>query len=149
MQSVPITTNVGSSNSIRNIQWHSFYLFHVLFSQCITNSARNVKLGRGNMLEYYLNPLSQSIPLQKTSKISECRQRSVVLVEESEYQRKPLTCWGLSWGWSYCNWIYNCLCNQCLSPLKLWVQIPLRRGYLIQHYVIKFVSDLRQVSGFL
>ena len=58
-------------------------------------------------------------------------------------------CWELSWGWSYCNWIYNYLCNQCLSPLKLWVQIPLRRGYLIQHYVIKFVSDLRQVSGFL
>jgi hypothetical protein len=34
-----------------------------------------------------------------------------------------------------------------LSPLKLWVRIPL--VYLIQHYVIKFVSDLRQVCGFL
>jgi hypothetical protein len=27
-------------------------------------------------------------------------------------------------------WIYNYLCNQCLSPLKLWVQIQLRRGVL-------------------
>ena len=33
-------------------------------------------------------------------------------------------------------------CNQCLSPLGYEV-------YSIQHYVIKFVSDLRQVGGFL
>jgi hypothetical protein len=30
--------------------------------------------------------------------------------------------------WSYGSWIYNYLCNQCLSPLMLWVQILLRRG---------------------
>jgi len=29
-----------------------------------------------------------------------------------------------SWSWSYCSWIYNYLCNQCLSPLKLWVGTP-------------------------
>jgi len=23
----------------------------------------------------------------------------------------------LSWSWSYGSWIYNYLCNQCLSPL--------------------------------
>jgi len=22
------------------------------------------------------------------------------------------------------SWIYYCLCNQCLSPLKLWVRSP-------------------------
>ena len=27
-------------------------------------------------------------------------------------------------------WIYNYLCNQCLSPLTLWVRIPFRRGTL-------------------
>jgi len=37
---------------------------------------------------------------------------------------------GPSWSWSYGSWIYNYLCNQCLSPLKLWVRIPLRRGVL-------------------
>ena len=37
---------------------------------------------------------------------------------------------GLSWSWSYCSWIYNYLCNQFLSPLMLWVQIPLRWGAL-------------------
>jgi hypothetical protein len=36
--------------------------------------------------------------------------------------------WRLSW--SYGSWIYNYLCNQCLSPLMLWVQILLGRGVL-------------------
>jgi hypothetical protein len=37
--------------------------------------------------------------------------------------------WSLGplWSWSYDNWIYNYICNQCLSPLILWVWIPLRR----------------------
>ena len=30
---------------------------------------------------------------------------------------------GLSCSWLYGSWIYNYLCNQCLSPLKLWVWI--------------------------
>jgi hypothetical protein len=30
----------------------------------------------------------------------------------------------------YGSWIYNDLCNQCLSPLTLWVLIPLRWGVL-------------------
>ena len=34
---------------------------------------------------------------------------------------------GPSWPWSYGSWIFNYLCNRCLSPLKLWVRIPLRR----------------------
>jgi hypothetical protein len=33
-------------------------------------------------------------------------------------------------SWSYGSWIYNYLCNQCLSPLTLWVWTPLRRGVL-------------------
>ena len=33
--------------------------------------------------------------------------------------------WGMSWSWSCGNWIYNYLCSQCLSPLRLWVKIPL------------------------
>ena len=35
-----------------------------------------------------------------------------------------------SWSWSYGNWIYNYLCNQCLSSPTLWVPIPLRRDVL-------------------
>jgi hypothetical protein len=49
---------------------------------------------------------------------------------------------------NYCfGWIYSYLCNLGLSPLKF----ESRSGqvYLIQHYVIKFVSALQQVCGFL
>jgi hypothetical protein len=37
---------------------------------------------------------------------------------------------GTLWSWLYGSWIYNYLCNQCLSPLTLWVWIPLRRSVL-------------------
>ena len=30
---------------------------------------------------------------------------------------------GPSWSLSYVSWIYNYLCNQCLSTLKFWVRI--------------------------
>ena len=33
---------------------------------------------------------------------------------------------GSSWPWAYGSWIYNYLCNQCLSPLMLWVRISIR-----------------------
>ena len=36
----------------------------------------------------------------------------------------------LNEGSSYGSWIYNYLCNQWLSPLTLWVRIPLGRGEL-------------------
>ena len=56
---------------------------------------------------------------------------------------------GPSWYWSYGSWIYNFMCNQCLSPLKLWVRIPLMANvYSIQYCVINFVSDLWQIGSF-
>ena len=33
---------------------------------------------------------------------------------------------GPSWLLSYGSWIYNYICNQCLSPVTLWVRILLR-----------------------
>jgi len=36
---------------------------------------------------------------------------------------------GPSWPWSYGSWIYNYLCNQCLSPLMLWVRISIMARY--------------------
>ena len=54
----------------------------------------------------------------------------------------------MSWAWSYGSWIYNYLCNQCLTPLT-WVQTRSCAVCSIQHYVIKFFSDLWQVGGFL
>ena len=49
----------------------------------------------------------------------------------------------------YGSCIYNYLCNQCLSPLTRDLESRSRLVYSMQHYAIKFVSDLRQVGGFL
>ena len=37
---------------------------------------------------------------------------------------------GPSWSWSYGSWIFNYLCNQCLSPVKSWFLTPFRWGIL-------------------
>jgi hypothetical protein len=58
---------------------------------------------------------------------------------------------GPSWSWSHGSWIYNNLCNQSVSiTTKVVISNPAHgEVYSIQHYVLKFVRDLRQVSGFL
>ena len=74
-----------------------------------------------------------------------------------------------SGSWTRGSWIYNYIWNQHISPLTLRVRILLRRSvldtalcdkvcqwfesysgevYSIQHNVIKFASDLWQVSSF-
>ena len=40
-----------------------------------------------------------------------------------EFYISKVNQWGSSW--SYGSWIYNYLCNQCLSPLMLWVRITI------------------------
>jgi len=43
---------------------------------------------------------------------------------------------GASSSWSYGRWIYNYLCNQCLSPLTVVNLNPVHgEVYPIQHYV--------------
>jgi len=42
-------------------------------------------------------------------------------------EKEHITLWpGPSWPWFYGRWIYNYLCNRCLSPLMLWVRISIR-----------------------
>jgi hypothetical protein len=48
----------------------------------------------------------------------------VCLAPQQCHQLEP-TDSGKSWSWSYGSWIYNYMCNQCLSPLTLWVRIQL------------------------
>ena len=50
------------------------------------------------------------------------------------------SCW-----WSYGSWIYNYLCNQCISPLTLWVRISIRVRCTT---LSDKVSDLWQVGFF-
>ena len=70
-----------------------------------------------------------------------------VCLAQLEY---PLFRVGPLWSWSHHRWIYNYLCNQWLSTLKVVSSNPAHvELYAIQHYMIKFVSDLQQVGGFL
>jgi len=32
-----------------------------------------------------------------------------------------------SWSWSHGSWISNYMCNQCISPLMMWVRASVRR----------------------
>ena len=57
--------------------------------------------------------------------------------------------WGPSWSWWYGSWIVNYLCNQCLSPLMLWVRISIRTRCSTLYDKAKFVNDLWLVGGFL
>ena len=57
-----------------------------------------------------------------------------------------LKCQGQSMPWSYDSWIYNYLCNRCISPLMLWIQLPPKARCTT---LCDKVSDLRQVDCFL
>ena len=51
---------------------------------------------------------------------------------------------GPSWSWSCGSWIYNFLCNQWLSPLKLWARIPHMARcirYNIMWYILSVTWD--------
>ena len=56
---------------------------------------------------------------------------------------------GPLWLWSYGSWIYNYICIQSLSQLKLWVWTPFMAKCTRYNIVIELVNDLRQVGGFL
>ena len=66
---------------------------------------------------------------------------SVVLCEYTYFFVGP------SWSWSYGSLIYNATYMQSV-PIIINV-VSSSAAQAIQHYVIKIVSDLRQVGGFL
>ena len=60
---------------------------------------------------------------QKTQ--STCNANIFQSIKFGEERRSSLHIWGPPWSWSYGIWIYNYLYNHCISPLKLWVRIPI------------------------
>jgi hypothetical protein len=65
-----------------------------------------------------------------SSMIFNIQQYSLIHSPHFHFHPYPFLLRGTLWSWSYGSWIYNYLCNQCLSPLKVWVAIPLRRVVL-------------------
>jgi len=63
---------------------------------------------------------------------------------------------GPSWSWAYSSWIYNYICDQWISPLKLWARIPLMARctrYNIMWQSLSVTCDrsvvISRYSGFL
>lgn len=78
---------------------------------------------------------------------------SLIIIKKEQL---PLSSNSKASSWSYDRWMYNYPCNHCLSPLTWWVRTPFSELSSVQHYMLKYVSDLRQVgvvfcsySGFL
>jgi hypothetical protein len=60
----------------------------------------------------------------------------------------PTSVEGPLWLWSYGSWIYNYLSNQCLhvSPLALWVRIPLQQIFRVIVRVTVFNATFNNIS---
>ena len=43
-------------------------------------------------------------------------------------------------AWSHCSWVYNYLCNWCLSPMMLWVRITYIYTWF-EHIYMFFYSE--------
>ena len=64
------------------------------------------------------------------------------------YNKFLLVIYGPLWPWSYGILIYNL--TYVINTYHYWCyQFKSWSGHGVQHYVIKFVGDLRQVGGFL
>jgi len=50
----------------------------------------------------------------------------IVITDMVLLKQQCISNMGPSCPWSYDSWIYTYLCNQCLSPLMVWVQISIR-----------------------
>ena len=58
--------------------------------------------------------------------------------------------WGPPWSGMYGSWIYSYLIMQSVPIIITTIIVSLNpKVYLIQHYVMKFVSDLQKVDGFI
>ena len=145
----------------------------MLYIYCVYYYSLHEWLCNEHMKNKYPMTKSWEWPYVPFNKNGDCETMKVLLncivcYEQSDFPKKVitvfimslyihdirlLTCdlYGMSWSWSYGSWIFNFLCNQCMPITTNLVSLNPVHGevYLIQHYVLKFVSDLRHVSGFL
>jgi len=99
------------------VQCSSFFSFRR--TKCC--SYRSYSFLNTNIFEFFLDIHANPVYMYRTSQV---HVRSL-----SPYIKYHVYL-GLLWPWLYGNWIYNYLCDQCLSPLKLWVRPRSWRGVL-------------------
>jgi hypothetical protein len=71
-----------------------------------------------------INRSTQRKPQICRKSLTNCMAIIKIVTDDTNVNMRP------SWLWPYGSWIYNYLCNQCMSPLNVSVRIPLRRGVL-------------------
>jgi hypothetical protein len=128
---VYITSKVVNSSKNNKSTWFIYWHLCVDGLLCLTPLSPIFQLYRGSQFYWWRKP---EYPEKITDHLSIYN----------------ITC-GPLWQWSYGSWIYNYLCNQCLSTLMLWVQIPLRWGVFdtnITWQSLSVVSDFLWVLRF-
>jgi hypothetical protein len=138
MRTVPIKSHTVryvliKRHSMRSVLIKSHSMRYVLIK---SHSMRTVLIKSHSMRTVLIKSHSMRTVLIKVSL------RTVLIKSHS---MRTILIKSLRLSWSYGSWIYNYLCNQCLSPLNLADDDV----YPIQHYVIKFVTDLGEFCGFL
>jgi hypothetical protein len=150
MQSVPITTNVVSSNpaQTRCICEYSrlIDLVEIIFSSVGRKAAFGVEFMVFDISTRRCNGGSSGMfRIWSISNVFMARNTPKMFAPPSPrrnfYECAPLT-------WNHGSVPDKYLCNQCLSLLTLWVRTPLRRDVFDTTLYDK-VSDLQQVGGFL
>jgi hypothetical protein len=92
------------------------------WNSCVSSEGKNTFNTKTSFLGY----LNMSCLIKKTHQPTVSHWQTALSHNVDISRVHDLTpIWGLSWSWMYATWIYNCLCNQCLSPQTFRVRIPL------------------------
>ena len=118
--------------NIRNLSIPNMYIFHIAVT-LYTKTYYSLSLVLPFVFEHVqAESDNDSWWRYCMSKINKCQfQLGIILLRftinlsYNKYYFCFLYIRGPPWSWSFDSCIYNFLCNQCLSQLKLWVRIPL------------------------
>ena len=98
-----------------------FTLGNLCFSFIFTDNVRILYFFNS----FKISKATAKFTIKNKSKHRSYRLKGVLFHVRTNLKIQILLLQGLSWSWSFGSWIYNYLCNRCLSPLIVWVRIPL------------------------
>ena len=81
------------------------------------------KSGSRILLDMVLNELQMQFSILYKGPIIPLVRKDMDINEQKRLSKYYTYTQGASWLWLYGSWIYNYLCNQCLSPLNLLVRV--------------------------
>ena len=127
---IPLVSNYFSS--VLTISCSKIPLSVIIFSSVLTISSSKIPL----VSNYFSSVLTISSSKILLSVIIFRQSWQYQVLHHAQFTSLVIKChwntlWsdssfcGPLWSWSYGSWIYNYLCNQCLSPFTLLVRIPL------------------------